>query len=320
MSISTSDGIIRADNARLIGNFLEMMSAERGARPNTLEAYRRDLSDYGSVLEACKICLCSASSDDIRRYLGILSDQGMAATTAARRLSAVRQFHRFLYAEGLTDANPATIIEGPVQARPLPKVLSHDQVDRLLESARAGIAKCKGREKLKAARLHCLVELLYASGLRVSELVSLTVQTVHADDRLLTITGKGGRERLVPLSEAARAAIGNYLRICRKLECTPGETGPWLFPGHGRRGHLTRQQFGFGLKDLAIAAGLEPEKVSPHVLRHAFASHLLAGGADLRAVQQMLGHADISTTQIYTHVLDERLKAVVQKHHPLSSA
>ncbi|MDH3741421.1 MAG: site-specific tyrosine recombinase XerD [Hyphomicrobiales bacterium] len=319
MSISTSDESISAGNGRLIGNFLEMMSAERGARPNTLEAYRRDLADYGSVLEASKTGFCKATSDDIRGYLQVLNEQGMASTTAARRLSAVRQFHRFLYAEGLTDGNPATVIEGPVQARPLPKVLSHNQVDRLLETARAGISRVQGRDKLKAARMHCLVELLYASGLRVSELVSLTVQTIRADDRLLTITGKGGRERLVPLSDAARAAISDYLKLCRKQDCMPGEITPWLFPGHGRSGHLTRQQFGLGLKDLAIAAGLDPEKVSPHVLRHAFASHLLAGGADLRAVQQMLGHADISTTQIYTHVLDERLKAVVENHHPLSS-
>lgn len=315
MSISTNDESIAAGNDRLIDRFLEMMSAERGARPNTLEAYRRDLVDYGDVLQGG---FCDASSDDIRGYLQVLKRQGMAASTAARRLSAVRQFHRFLYAEGFAVSNPATVIEGPVQARPLPKILSHDQVDRLLEAARECIAASKGRDQLKSARLHCLVELLYASGMRVSELVSLTVQTIRADDRLLTITGKGGRERLVPLSDAARAAINNYLRICRKLKSVPGEASPWLFPSHGRSGHLTRQQFGLDLKDLAVAAGLDPEKVSPHVLRHAFASHLLAGGADLRAVQQMLGHADISTTQIYTHVLDERLKAVVQNHHPLS--
>lgn len=319
MSTSTSELSYSVGNGRLISNFLEMMSAERGARPNTLEAYRRDLADYCSVLEARKIGFCKATSDDIRGYLRGLNELGMASTTAARRLSAVRQFHRFLYAEGLTDSNPATVIEGPVQARPLPKVLSHDQVDRLLEAARAGIERVQGRDKLKASRMHCLVELLYASGLRVSELVSLTVQTIRADDRLLTIKGKGGRERLVPLSDAARAAISDYLKLCHKQDCMPGEASPWLFPSHGRSGHLTRQQFGLGLKDLAIAAGLNPEKVSPHVLRHAFASHLLAGGADLRAVQQMLGHADISTTQIYTHVLDERLKTVVQNHHPLSS-
>ncbi len=317
MSISTSDDTLSAGNARLINSFLEMMSAERGARPNTLEAYRRDLTDYGA---AVKCGLCSATSDDIRGYLRGLNDQGMAATTTARRLSAVRQFHKFLYAEGLADGNPATVIEGPVQARPLPKVLSHDEVDRLLEEAHAGIGRAKGRNKLKAARLCCLVELLYASGLRVSELVSLTVQTIQADDRLLTITGKGGRERLVPLSDAARKAINDYLKICRKLGAMPGEEGPWLFPSHGRSGHLTRQQFGLDLKELAVAAGLDTVNVSPHVLRHAFASHLLAGGADLRAVQQMLGHADISTTQIYTHVLDERLKTVVHKHHPLSTA
>ena len=315
MSTSTNDSSIKAGNDRLIDSFLEMMSAERGARPNTLEAYRRDLGDYaGSVA----IDVSRATADDIRGYLRGLDDMGLAASTTARRLSAVRQFHKFLYSEGYSDGNPATVVEGPTKARALPKVLSHDQVDRLLETARDRMASSEGRDRLKAARMHCLVELLYASGLRVSELVSLTVQTVKADDRFLTITGKGGRERLVPLSQAARGAISSYLRVCKKLGNLPGEVSPWLFPGHGKGGHLTRQQFGLDLKELAMSAGLAPDKVSPHVLRHAFASHLLAGGADLRAVQQMLGHADISTTQIYTHVLDERLKAVVNAYHPLS--
>jgi integrase/recombinase XerD len=317
MSISTNERTVSAANGRLIENFLEMMSAERGARPNTLEAYRRDLCDYAGWLRGGE--LPSATSETIRAYMRGLDDLGMAASTAARRLSAVRQFHKFLYSEGLSTTNPATVVEGPARGRALPKTLAHEEVDRLLECARDQAERARGRDKLKAVRVHCLVELLYASGLRVSELVSLTVQTVRADDRLLTITGKGGRERLVPLSDAARRAIGNYLRVARKLGVEPGVRSPWLFPGHGREGHLTRQQFGLDLKELAMAAGLSVSKVSPHVLRHAFASHLLAGGADLRAVQQMLGHADISTTQIYTHVLDERLKAVVAQHHPLSS-
>ena len=252
MSISTSNRHLQSGNGRLIESFLEMMSAERGARQNTLDAYRRDLNDYGCSLP---VAVSDATPDDIRRYLRGLDDAGMAASTTARRLSAVRQFHRFLFSEGYSDANPATVVEGPTQARALPKVLTHDQVDRLLAAARDQMTLAKGREKLKAARLHCLVELLYASGLRVSELVSLTVQTVKADDRLLTITGKGGRERLVPLSEAARGAIGAYLRVCKRQNCMPGAASPWLFPGHGRTGHLSRQQFGLDLKELAVSCG-----------------------------------------------------------------
>ncbi len=320
MSGSTTETSVKASDARLISNFLEMMSAERGARRNTLAAYERDLKAYAVRLAAAHVNFCSAQADDVRAYLNHLNVQGMASATVARRLSAVRQLHRFLYAEGLAKTNPTTVIEGPLLKRPLPKVLSHAQVDSLLKAARDQVDTSKGRDSVRSARTYCLVELLYASGLRVSELVSLTVQTVLADDRLLTITGKGGRERLVPLSGAARAAIKDYLRICRKHGAAPGETSSWLFPSHGRAGHLTRQQFGLDLKQLAVCAGLDSEKVSPHVLRHAFASHLLAGGADLRAVQQMLGHADISTTQIYTHVLDERLKAIVEDYHPLSSA
>ncbi|MGI9465040.1 MAG: site-specific tyrosine recombinase XerD [Aestuariivirgaceae bacterium] len=318
MSGSTTETTVKASDTRLINSFLEMMSAERGARPNTLAAYERDLTDYAASLAAGKVSICGAQADDVRTYLNQLNAQGMASATAARRLSAVRQLHRFLYAEGLADTNPTTVIDGPLRERPLPKVLSHAQVDALLDTARDEVNRCKGKDKLRAARSHCLVELLYASGFRVSELVSLTVQTVLADDRLLSITGKGGRERLVPLSTTARAAINDYMRICRRLGEAPGDTGPWLFPSRGRAGHLTRQQFGLDLKILAVSAGLDPDNVSPHVLRHAFASHLLAGGADLRAVQQMLGHADISTTQIYTHVLDERLKAIVEDYHPLS--
>ena len=318
MSSSTTDPPSSRGDVRLINLFLEMMSAERGARPNTLDAYRRDLSDYVTALGGQDTCAAAAAADHIRHYMRSLDAAGMAASTMSRRLSAVRQFHKFLYAEGLSEANPVTVIEAPAKGRKLPKVLSHDQVDRLLDTARDRVGRSKGADRLKAQRLACLVELLYASGLRVSELVSLTVQTVLADDRFLTIRGKGGRERLVPLSEAARQAIRAYLATCRRSGASPGEDSPWLFPGQGRGGHLTRQQFGLDLKDLAIEAGLNTDQVSPHVLRHAFASHLLAGGADLRAVQQMLGHADISTTQIYTHVLNERLKAIVEAHHPLS--
>ncbi len=295
------------------------MSAERGARPNTLDAYRRDLCDYVAALGGRDTSVVSSTADDIRQYMRSLHTVGMAAATMSRRLSAVRQFHKFLYAEGLITTNPATVIDAPARRRKLPKVLNHDQVNTLLDTARNRVDRSKGTDRLKAQRLLCLVELLYASGLRVSELVSLTVQTVLADDRFLTIRGKGGRERLVPLSDAARQAVKTYIAACRRSGANPGEDSPWLFPGRGLGGHLTRQQFGLDLKDLAVEAGLSTNQVSPHVLRHAFASHLLAGGADLRAVQQMLGHSDISTTQIYTHVLDERLKAIVEAHHPLSS-
>ncbi len=317
MSSSTTEHPPATSDQRLINLFLDMMSAERGARRNTLEAYRRDLVDYAAALAGHGTSTASAKGDDIRQYLRMLDAAGMAGSTVSRRLSAVRQFHKFLYSEGLSESNPTTVIEAPGRRRKLPKVLNHDQVDRLLNAARGRVARSKGRDKLRALRLSCLVELLYASGLRVSELVSLTVSGVLADDRFLTIRGKGGRERLVPLSDDARLAVRSYLAACRQSGKSPGNDNPWLFPGRGGGGHLTRQKFGLDLKGLAVEAGLNADQVSPHVLRHAFASHLLAGGADLRAVQQMLGHADISTTQIYTHVLDERLKAIVEAHHPL---
>ncbi|NNF76659.1 MAG: tyrosine-type recombinase/integrase, partial [Rhizobiales bacterium] len=219
----------------------------------------------------------------------------------------------FLYSEGLSQENPAAIIETPRRAQSLPKVLSEADVTALLERAQAEIEDAKGLRRLKAVRMLCLLELLYATGMRVSELVSLTRQTVQSDERVLTIRGKGGRERLVPLSGASRRAIETYLQ---ELD---GKS-PWLFPSRGKQGHLTRQMFAIEFKELAAKAGIGADRVSPHILRHAFASHLLANGADLRAVQQMLGHADISTTQIYTHVLSERLKKVVNEHHPLASA
>jgi len=309
---------VASSNRRQIETFIEMMSAERGASHNTLEAYGRDLSDYVEFLDKKQVNLETVTSEQIRGFLEFLQGQGLAVSTVQRRLSAVRQLHRFLYAEGIVQTNPADIIESPRTARTLPKVLSIAEVDLLLNTSRDNIEHAKGRKRLEAARLYCLLELLYATGLRVSELVSLPRTAFAGNPRLLNIKGKGGRERLVPISEAAGVAVRQYEEIARRQTEKQFAETDFLFPSRGKAGHLTRQHFALGLKSLAISVGLAAGKVSPHVLRHAFASHLLDGGADLRAVQQMLGHADISTTQIYTHILAERLKAVVEAHHPLA--
>ena len=304
-----------AVSLRLIERFLEMMAAERGASANTLAAYRRDLEAYAEDTASRGVNLKDAGPDDIRAHLAALEAHGMARSSAARKLSAIRQFHRFLHGDGLSSDNPATAIDSPRAARPLPKMISQSEVEQLLEAARARVRTAKGKAPLKAWRLLCLIELLYATGLRVSELVGLSVQAAMAERDFILVRGKGGRERLVPVSDAARDALAGYLDLLRK----GGRGGSkWLFPSFGAEGHLTRQHFGLELKALAREAGLKADKISPHVLRHGFASHLLEGGADLRAVQQMLGHADISTTQIYTHVQAERLKQVVETHHPLA--
>ena len=302
-----------------IDAFLEMLSAERGAARNTLDAYSRDLKDFAGFLATRDKDAASAQTMDIRAYLESLSTSGLSASTAARRLSAIRQFHGFLYADGIRSDDPCGAIEGPRRARPLPKTLTVSEVDALLAAARLvedGRSQEESVRAYKRARLVCLMEVLYATGLRVSELVGLPLSAAKGDGRFLAVSGKGGRERLVPLSEAARSAIDEYLPL--RVQRLGDGVSPWLFPSRGRQGHLTRHRFAQLLKDLAIAAGLDPNRVSPHTLRHAFASHLLANGADLRAVQQMLGHADISTTQIYTHVLDGRLKSLVEDHHPLA--
>jgi len=289
-----------------------MLVAERDARPNTLAAYLRDLDDFADFLGGRGVA--AASSADLRAYLASLGRRGLSPRTAARRLSTLRQFHKFLYAEGLRDDDPAAALDSPRQGRRLPKVLSEAEVDRLLAAARR-------REGPEGTRLLALLELLYASGLRVSELISLPLAAVRRDPRVIFVRGKGGRERMVPLGEPARGAVDAYLPLRRHF-LPPKADSPWLFPsgvrGGVRGGHLTRQRVGQLLKALAVEAGIERDKVSPHVLRHAFATHLLDHGADLRALQQMLGHADISTTQIYTHVLNERLKTLVQDHHPLA--
>jgi integrase/recombinase XerD len=296
---------------RLIDRFLEMMAAERGASQNTLAAYRRDLEAYAEGL----IDLKGAGPDDIRRHLEALEAQGMARSSAARKLSAIRQFHRFLHGDGLAMDNPATAIDSPRAARPLPKMISQQDVNALAETARSRVKAAEGKPLLKALRLLSLIELLYATGLRVSELVGLTAQAAGAERDFILVKGKGGRERLVPVSATARAALADYLAVLRKSGLAGSK---WLFPSSGVAGHLTRQHFAIELKALGREAGLDAAKLSPHVLRHGFASHLLEGGADLRAVQQMLGHADISTTQIYTHVQAERLREVVESHHPLA--
>lgn len=301
--------------------FLEMLSAERGAARNTLDSYRRDLLDFAAHMahrRDARRSVEQAGDQDIRDYLNTVQAAGLSAQTAARRLSALRQFHKFLYSEGVRDDNPTTIIESPRQGRSLPKVMMEADVDALLSKARTLVEEADPRTRYKALRLHCLLEVLYATGLRVSELVSLTIGAVTADDRFISVVGKGGRERMVPLGQAARDAIQAYLAA--RPPDRDGSHGPQrrLFPSGGAQGHLTRHRFAQELKAIAGQAGLDAAKISPHVLRHAFASHLLAHGADLRAVQQMLGHADISTTQIYTHVLDERLRRLVNDHHPLA--
>jgi integrase/recombinase XerD len=302
--------------------FLEMMAAERGAATNTLAAYRRDLEDFDDYLTRAGKALDDARPRDLSLYLKAIADEGLAAASRARRLSSIRQLYRFLAAEGRITDDPTTGFAGPRRERPLPKVLSVAEVEALLETAARRIEGQSGRDRFRALRLKALLEILYATGMRVSELVELPRSVLSGDDRILTIRGKGGRERLVPLNPAAREALSRYLAIGAdgESDLSPMLRTRYLFPSRGIEGHLTRQRLAQELKALATEAGIDPERVSPHVLRHAFASHLLDRGADLRAVQQLLGHADISTTQIYTHVLQERLRQLVQEHHPLAKA
>ncbi len=300
--------------------FLEMLVAERGAALNTLEAYRRDLDDFLDFLHRRSKPLTAAQPADIGAYLRSLSEMGLAPASRARRLSAIRQLCKFLAAEGLIGEDPALNFAGPKKARSLPKTLSVAEVDRLIEAAHRRTEISKGRERVRALRLYALIETLYATGLRVTELVTLPRSVLAGDGRVLTVKGKGGRERIVPLTPAARAALERYLNVGAEADdVAPMLRTKWLFASRGAQGHFTRQRLGQDLKELAAEAGLDPDRVSPHVLRHAFASHLLDRGADLRSVQQLLGHADISTTQIYTHVLEERLKKLVLEHHPLAT-
>jgi integrase/recombinase XerD len=305
--------------SRLIEAFLEAIASERAASQNTIEAYRRDLEDYSAFLTDRSVDALKASSDDARAFLSFRAAAGLKPSSLARQLSSVRQFHKHLYLEGRRADDPTMAIEGPRRGRPLPKVLSMAEIDKLLAVAREGLAAKErpATERLKTARLSCLIELLYASGLRVSELLGLPKSAARARDPLIVIRGKGGKERLVPISEPARAAIHLY-RAMLEERAPAAAASAWLFPADSESGHLTRQAFARELKAVAAAAGIAAARISPHVLRHAFASHLLQNGADLRVVQDLLGHADISTTQIYTHVLDERAKAMVRDLHPLA--
>jgi len=305
----------RHSDERLVALYLDMLAAERGAQSNTLAAYARDLADFSTHLSRTRCTIAGASTQNLRAYLAELSRRGLGAATVARRLSAIRQLYRFLYAEGQRGDDPAAVLEGPKRERPLPKTLTLAEVDRLLRTAASANPAAPPRERLRFARLSCLLETLYATGLRVSELVSLPVTAARRDARVIVVRGKGNKERMVPLNKAAKNAMAAYLALLD--ESGRGTQSKWLFPSFGESGHITRQHLARELKALAAAAGLRAEQVSPHVLRHAFASHLLHNGADLRVVQTLLGHADISTTQIYTHVLEERLKSLVRDLHPL---
>jgi len=306
----------RTSDAALSDLFLDMLAAERGAGKNTVEAYRGDLADLSAHLAGAGRSIAEADTDDLRGFLGSLAARGFKPASLARRLSAVRQLYRFLYAEGKRSDDPAAVLEGPKRGRTLPKVLSIAEVDRLLRDARKEMedASKAPAQRLRAARLLCLLEVVYATGLRVSELVALPAAAARRDQRMLVVRGKGGKERLVPLNEAAKRAMADYRMLAGKAAAQ----SKWLFPSFGESGHLTRQHFARELKALGAACGIAPARLSPHVLRHAFASHLLHNGADLRVVQTLLGHADVSTTQIYTHVLEERLKALVRDLHPLA--
>ncbi len=308
----------QASDEALVELFLDMLAAERGAGKNTLDAYRNDLADLAAHLRATGRTIAGADTDDLRGFLSGLAERGFKASSLARRLSAVRQLYRFLYAEGKRSDDPAAVLEGPKRGRTLPKVLSIAEVDALLAQARKEMEDGEQPpvRRLRAARLLCLLEVVYATGLRVSELVALPAASARRDQRMLVVRGKGGKERLVPLNQAAKRAMANYLKL--RAEAGRDAESKWLFPSFGEQGHLTRQHFARELKTLGTACGIAPARLSPHVLRHAFASHLLHNGADLRVVQTLLGHADISTTQIYTHVLEERLKALVRDLHPLT--
>ncbi len=302
----------------LIEAFLDMIAAERGAAKNTIESYARDLADYAAGLTLAGKTPLNAATGDIRAYLSGLVDRGLKPASSARKLSSIRQFHRFLVTEGRRSDDPALIIEAPRRGRNLPKILSIAEVSHLLAVSKEGLdaAARPNTDRLRALRTACLLELLYATGLRVSELVALPASAAQTKEPFIHIRGKGGRERLVPLSAQARDAMLAYRAGLNKRP--NAAASPWLFPADSISGHLTRQAFARDLKICAAAAGIAAARVSPHVLRHAFASHLLQNGADLRVVQELLGHADISTTQIYTHVLDERIKSMVRDLHPMN--
>ena len=305
-------------NARWLSRFLEAIQAERDASRNTILSYGRDLRDFAAFLEKKGADFASAGRGEVEAYLGDLADRGMAQATRARRLSAIRQLYRLAFLEGWRADDPAALIRGPKRARRLPGNLSEAEVDRLLDAA--GTA---ARSEAEALRNTCLMQLLYATGLRVSELVALPVAGARGDPRMILVRGKGGRERMVPLSPPAREALTRWLAQRDRDEEAALRAGKprstFLFPARGRSGHMTREAFFLLVKQLAAAAGLDPTGISPHSLRHAFATHLLANGADLRVIQTLLGHASIATTEIYTHVLDARLRDLVLEKHPLAA-
>ena len=302
-------------NAGHIEAFLLALQAERGAAQNTLAAYARDLTDFSDWLAARQIA--EAGREEIEAYLADLADQGLAATTRARRLSAIKQYHRFAFSEGWQTDDPAHNIAGPTPRRKLPDALSQDETSRLLAAAQMPADAAAPK-----VRLHCLIELLYSTGLRVSELITLPVASLRGDPQMVMVRGKGGRDRMVPLSPPAQTVLKDWLQVRDRDEADRVAKGarpsPFLFPSRGKTGHLTRIAVYQAIKALAVKAGIDPTRISPHAMRHGFATHLLANGADLRTIQTLLGHADISTTEIYTHILDERLKTLVLEHHPLA--
>jgi len=309
-------------DAKLVSLFLDMLAAEQGAGDNTLDAYRGDLEDFSEFAGGAKSGFIAADTQLLRDYLADLDTRGFKSSSVARRLSAIRHLFRFLLNERIRGDDPAAILSGPKRGRGLPKVLSIADVDRMLTRAKELTeTDASPAQRLRALRLYCLLEVLYATGLRVSELVALPLSAARRDARMIVVRGKGNKERLVPLNEASRQAMADYLAAMEALKPEKKKNAAaskWLFPSFGESGHLTRQHFARDLKELASASGLAPRLVSPHVLRHAFASHLLHNGADLRIVQTLLGHTDISTTQIYTHVVEERLKSLVRDLHPLA--
>jgi integrase/recombinase XerD len=313
----------KPSDAKLTNLFLDMLAAEQGAGENTLDAYRRDLTDFSEFLARTGNSFAIAETQALRDYLADLDARGFKSSSVARRLSAMRHLFRFLLNERVRGDDPAAILSGPKRGRGLPKVLSISDVDRLLARAKtlAEAPEATAPQRLRAMRLYCLLEVLYATGLRVSELVSLPASAARRDARMIVVRGKGNKERLVPLNDPSRQAMADYLAAMEAVKSEKKKnaaSSKWLFPSFGESGHLTRQHFARDLKELAAASGLAPRLVSPHVLRHAFASHLLHNGADLRIVQTLLGHTDISTTQIYTHVVEERLKSLVRDLHPLA--
>ncbi|MEH2511715.1 integrase/recombinase XerD [Nitrobacteraceae bacterium AZCC 1564] len=314
----------KSSDARLITLFLDMLAAEQGAGENTLQAYRSDLEDLSEFITHRKKTFLIADTQILRDYLADLDNRGFKSSSVARKLSSMRHLFRFLLNERAREDDPAAILSGPKRGRSLPKVLSIADVDRLLTHARthAQAPDQSPLQRLRALRLSCLLEVLYATGLRVSELVSLPLSAARRDARMIVVRGKGNKERLVPLNDASKQAMADYLAAMdaahREQKKKAATASKWLFPSSGESGHLTRQHFARDLKELAASAGIAPRLISPHVLRHAFASHLLHNGADLRIVQTLLGHTDISTTQIYTHIVEERLKSLVRDLHPLA--